>query len=127
MQKVFGKSKKEKQKKGEVECEEGEQVLEKLASVGLPKQITLADFEKVRTLGMFCAAFIRLLLLLLSYVLAGTGTFGRVFLVKHIASGNFFALKVLRKMEVVRLKQVDHIKNEKQILSAVCHPFIVSL
>jgi len=47
--------------------------------------------------------------------------------VKHTATGNFFALKVLRKMEVVRLKQVDHIKNEKKILAAINHPFIVSL
>ena len=61
------------------------------------------------------------------FFFTGTGTFGRVFLVKHTATGNFFALKVLRKMEVVRLKQVDHIKNEKKILAAINHPFIVSL
>jgi len=29
--------------------------------------------------------------------------------------------------EVVRLKQVDHVKNEKDILMSVKHPFIVHL
>ena len=38
-----------------------------------------------------------------------------------------FALKIMKKSEVVRLKQVEHIKNEKEILSEVNHPFIVTL
>jgi serine/threonine protein kinase len=60
-------------------------------------------------------------------VSAGTGTFGRVYLVRHKETGKFYALKVLRKMDVVRLKQVDHIKNEKNILLELNHPFIVTL
>ena len=39
----------------------------------------------------------------------------------------FFALKIMKKSEVVRLKQVEHIKNEKEILQDVNHPFIVVL
>jgi hypothetical protein len=39
----------------------------------------------------------------------------------------FFALKMMKKSEVVRLKQVEHIMNEKAILSEVSHPFIVDL
>merc|ERR1712137_1365885 len=46
----------------------------------------------------------------------GTGTFGRVFLVKHKESNAFYALKVLRKSLIVRLKQVQHVNNEKEIL-----------
>ena len=42
-------------------------------------------------------------------------------------SNCFFALKIMKKSEVVRLKQVEHIKNEKEILSEVNHPFIVTL
>jgi len=38
-----------------------------------------------------------------------------------------FALKVMEKFEIVKLKQVEHIKNEKQILTALKHPFIVQL
>ena len=42
-------------------------------------------------------------------------------------SNCFFALKIMKKSEVVRLKQVEHIKNEKEILSEGNHPFIVTL
>jgi serine/threonine protein kinase len=57
----------------------------------------------------------------------GTGTFGQVNLVHHKDTGKFFALKILRKSEVVRLKQVAHINAEKEILSLISHPFIISL
>lgn len=61
----------------------------------------------------------------------GTGTFGRVFLVRPQERSNnegpFYAMKVLPKSEIVRLRQVEHINNERQILQAVRHPFIVSL
>lgn len=36
-------------------------------------------------------------------------------------------MKVLLKTEVVRLKQVEHINSEKDILAQVRHPFIVNL
>jgi protein kinase X len=29
--------------------------------------------------------------------------------------------------EIVRLKQEDHVKNEKEILASIKHPFIVNL
>ena len=58
---------------------------------------------------------------------SGTGTFGRVRLVKHKGNGKYYALKVLKKHEVIRLKQVEHIMSEKAILSMINHPFIVRL
>ena len=59
----------------------------------------------------------------------GTGTFGRVMLVTctHNKRVLYFALKSLKKSEIIRLKQVDHIKSEKAILERIAHPFIVSL
>lgn len=36
-------------------------------------------------------------------------------------------MKILSKAEIVRLKQVEHVLNEKQILASVNHPFIVNL
>ncbi|KAG0247905.1 hypothetical protein BG011_000759 [Mortierella polycephala] len=57
----------------------------------------------------------------------GTGTFGRVYLAKFRQNQTFYAMKVLKKSEVVRLKQVEHINSEKQILSQVHFPFIVNL
>ncbi|KAF9942659.1 hypothetical protein BGZ67_000473 [Mortierella alpina] len=57
----------------------------------------------------------------------GTGTFGRVYLTKFRHNQTYYAMKVLKKSEVVRLKQVEHINSEKQILSQVHFPFIVNL
>mmetsp|Transcript_74632 Transcript_74632/g.199076 ORF Transcript_74632/g.199076 Transcript_74632/m.199076 type:complete len:367 (-) Transcript_74632:136-1236(-) len=62
----------------------------------------------------------------------GTGTFGRVRVVKVKDSKgvdpNFpFALKILKKSEIIRLKQVDHMKAERQILRMVSHPFLVNM
>lgn len=39
----------------------------------------------------------------------------------------FFAMKVVKKTEVVRLKHVDHVKNESLIHSRVLHPFLATL
>ena len=44
------------------------------------------------------------------------GTFARVCLCRHKTTSNFFALKILSLHDVIRLKQVDHVKNEKNIL-----------
>jgi len=59
----------------------------------------------------------------------GTGTFGRVRLIvyHHNKKVVYFALKILNKSEIIRLKQVEHIKAEKRILQSISHPFIVNL
>lgn len=59
----------------------------------------------------------------------GTGTFGRVRLVSDTIEGRreYFALKVMKKATIIRLKQVEHIKSEKSILMRIAHPFIVSM
>ncbi|CAF1402765.1 unnamed protein product [Adineta ricciae] len=65
------------------------------------------EFERVRTLG--------------------TGSFGRVMLVKHTGNGGFYAMKILDKQKVVKLKQIEHTLNEKRILQAISFPFLVNL
>ncbi|XP_046401711.1 cAMP-dependent protein kinase catalytic subunit 3 [Ischnura elegans] len=57
----------------------------------------------------------------------GTGSFSRVVLCREGRSGAYGALKVLSVREVVRLKQVEHVKSERDILRQVNHPFIVQL
>jgi|SaaInlStandDraft_6_1057023.scaffolds.fasta_scaffold06929_3 serine/threonine protein kinase len=57
----------------------------------------------------------------------GTGTFGRVRLAMHKQTGRHFALKIAKKREVIRLKQIDHVRSEKDLLSRLDHPFIVKL
>ncbi|CDU24708.1 probable cAMP-dependent protein kinase catalytic subunit [Sporisorium scitamineum] len=73
---------------------------------------SLSDFEVVETLG--------------------TGTFGRVLLVR-LKDGDaadrstYFALKVLAKSDIVKLKQVSHVQSERSILAKVDHPFLVNM
>jgi len=63
----------------------------------------------------------------------GTGTFGKVLLVRLRTSSEqeetskYFALKILRKDAIVRLRQVEHVNAERYILTRVRHPFIVDL
>lgn len=59
----------------------------------------------------------------------GTGTFGRVRMVKikQMHDGLPMALKIMKKAEVLRLKQVEHVKAERHILSLIDHPFVVNL
>ncbi|KAL2716678.1 cAMP-dependent protein kinase catalytic subunit PRKX-like isoform X1 [Vespula squamosa] len=55
----------------------------------------------------------------------GTGTFGRVVLCRH--RGKPLALKILSMVDVIRLKQVEHVRNEITVLKEVNHPFIVNM
>lgn len=57
----------------------------------------------------------------------GTGSFGRVRLARDLQTGKYLALKILNKSEIVRMKQVHHIKNEKAVLEQLDHPFVVNL
>ncbi|XP_010778079.1 cAMP-dependent protein kinase catalytic subunit beta-like, partial [Notothenia coriiceps] len=75
----------------------------------IPAQNTagLEQFERLKTLG--------------------TGSFGRVMLVKHKETEQHYAMKILNKQKVVKLKQIEHTLNEKRILQAVSFPFLVRL
>lgn len=57
----------------------------------------------------------------------GTGTFGRVHLARLRNSGRFFAIKVVKKQEIIRMVQLEHIYCEKHLLSQLRNPFIISL
>jgi len=59
----------------------------------------------------------------------GTGTFGRVRQVKLKTdpTKTVYALKMLKKTEILRLNQVEHIKSERAILEEISHPFLVNL
>lgn len=62
-----------------------------------------------------------------SIATVGTGTFGRVFLVKDKKSRAFYALKQMKIPDVIRLKQEQHVHNEKEVLTEVNHPFLIRL
>ncbi|ORX47086.1 hypothetical protein BCR36DRAFT_97419 [Piromyces finnis] len=57
----------------------------------------------------------------------GTGTFGRVHLVRSKENGKYYAMKAIKKSCVVKNHQVEHTMNEKRILENVRHPFFVKL
>ncbi|KAL6432294.1 hypothetical protein ACFW04_006733 [Cataglyphis niger] len=65
----------------------------------------LEDFERFRTVG--------------------TGAFGRVLLVKYKPTSLYYAMKILDKGKLVKMKQVDHTRNEKRILQCINFPFLV--
>ncbi|KAJ3033386.1 camp-dependent protein kinase catalytic subunit [Rhizophlyctis rosea] len=74
----------------------------------VPKEYHLDDFHVIRRVGK--------------------GGFANVFLVRLKAgTGRYFALKAIKKTDLVRLKQEKQILNEKNILKAVKHSFIVEL
>lgn len=68
---------------------------------------SLGDFEILRTLG--------------------TGSFGRVHLVQSKHNQRFYAVKVLKKQQVVKMKQVEHTNDERKMLQEVKHPFLITL
>lgn len=57
----------------------------------------------------------------------GEGAFGRVYLARHRKNGSIWAFKQLKKQEIIKGKQVDHLKNECYILNSLEHPFIVKM
>lgn len=79
--------------------------------VDLPRvtkgKYSLADFNILRTLG--------------------TGSFGRVHLVQSRHNQRFYAVKVLKKAQVVRMKQVEHTNDERRMLAEVKNPFLITL
>ncbi|XP_020540672.1 probable serine/threonine protein kinase IRE isoform X1 [Jatropha curcas] len=53
------------------------------------------------------------------------GAFGRVFLAKKRATGDLFAIKVLKKADMIRKNAVESILAERNILISVRYPFVV--
>lgn len=72
-----------------------------------PKKVKLSDFEKMQTVGL--------------------GSFGRVRLCRYKKKDKIYVMKILKKMEIIKQKQVDHVYSEFNILSVLNHPFIVQL
>ena len=57
----------------------------------------------------------------------GKGSFGKVVLVKRVTSGRIYAMKILRKAQLVCAKQIERTKTERRVLQALDHPFIMRL
>ena len=57
----------------------------------------------------------------------GKGAFGEVRLVQKIDTGHVYAMKVLRKAEMVEKEQVAHVRAERDILVEVDHTWVVKM
>lgn len=68
---------------------------------------SLQDFQIMRTLG--------------------TGSFGRVHLVRSVHNGRFYAIKVLKKQQIIRMKQIEHTNDERRMLKLVECPFLIRM
>ena len=55
------------------------------------------------------------------------GAFGSVFLAKKKISGQYFAIKVLRKADMVAKNQASNVKSERTILTQLDSPYVVKL
>ncbi|ETL36992.1 AGC protein kinase, variant 1 [Phytophthora nicotianae] len=70
--------------------------------------VTMQDFEILKMLGK--------------------GSFGKVYMARERGTdGKIYAMKVLRKSELVKRNQVGHTMMERKIMSSIDHPFIVGL
>ena len=81
--------------------------LREIMSDKIKLKINISDFEKLETVGL--------------------GSFGRVRLCRNIKTNKIYVLKILKKSEILRLKQTDHIYSEYNILAFLNHPFIIQL
>ena len=57
----------------------------------------------------------------------GKGSYGKVLLVKKKDSGQLYAMKCLKKAEIIRRNQVEHTMTERRILENIKHPFVVKM
>eukprot|EP00656_Telonema_subtile_P003258 TRINITY_DN1148_c0_g1_i1.p1 TRINITY_DN1148_c0_g1~~TRINITY_DN1148_c0_g1_i1.p1 ORF type:complete len:945 (+),score=201.85 TRINITY_DN1148_c0_g1_i1:230-3064(+) len=55
------------------------------------------------------------------------GAYGAVVLAKKKVTGDYFAIKKLKKSHMVRKKQVEHVMRERNILAATNNPFLVKM
>jgi serine/threonine protein kinase len=86
---------------------EGETEKEIQENKGKILKVNLNDFELLQTVGI--------------------GSFGRVRLCRHKKNSRVYVMKILKKAEIIKQKQVDHVYSEYNILSILNHPFIVEL
>jgi len=78
-------------------------------------KFAIKDFELLDTLGTGMTFYLK----------KQIGTFGKVKLCKNKENGKIYAIKMLKKIEIIKAKQLEHVYSEYKILSQINHPFIV--
>ena len=57
----------------------------------------------------------------------GKGTYAKVILVKKKDTGEVFAMKILKKKNIEKKRQEEHVLTERNVLAGVKFPFIIRM
>lgn len=60
-------------------------------------------------------------------ITVGVGTFGRVYMVRHVVTGQLYALKELKKATLIKMNQTRNVVYERAVMAAIRHPFLLRL
>jgi len=71
------------------------------------RQIGVEDFEPIRVIGR--------------------GSFGKVVVARKCNTSKLFAMKILKKKNIRKHKQIEHTKTERRLMARLEHPFIAEL
>eukprot|EP01119_Soliformovum_irregulare_P013823 TRINITY_DN3714_c2_g1_i1.p1 TRINITY_DN3714_c2_g1~~TRINITY_DN3714_c2_g1_i1.p1 ORF type:complete len:882 (+),score=292.07 TRINITY_DN3714_c2_g1_i1:144-2789(+) len=55
------------------------------------------------------------------------GAFGRVYLARKIRTNDIYAIKVLRKVDMIQKNQIKHVTAERNILARTTNPFVIKM
>jgi serine/threonine protein kinase len=113
------------------ERSEVKQPLRRSLSFGnLTPALSIKDFQLIKVLGKGRSVeWVYVILHHFKYLLLQLFSFGKVYLVRpsRAPQSEVYAMKVLRKQDVVKRHQVEHTLTERYILATVRHPFVLSL
>lgn len=86
-----------------------ESMLKKIQAkaAGAQKRMSLADFDLIKIIGR--------------------GAFGEVHVGRERATGAVYAIKIMKKLEMQKKNQVEHIKAERDVLALADNPWVVKL
>jgi len=90
-----------------LQAEDETQMMSWVKAIRNVRKVGLIDFEEISMIGK--------------------GNFGLVKLVRQKATQKLFAMKVLSKEQVIKRKDVEHTKTERNVLRRIRHPFVVQL
>ena len=71
-----------------------------------PRPVTIHDFEMVKPIS--------------------SGAFGKVWLARKIKSGDLYAVKIIRKADMIRKNMQEHVTNERNVMEIAKNPFLVN-
>ena len=78
-------------------------------STGKERECVVQDFESISNKAI------------------GEGAFGQVFKVRHIQTGNLYAIKMISKRKIQERGMLSNLRSEVRIMYSLNHPYIIKL